>query len=336
MSQIWEAIPEPNDLANDVERRIYPNAIVRESLSTNGTVTTDTVVLATHLGVQKLEILRIQATWWSGPVSASVHMSHREDIVVFLDFLQTHAEELRYVSFHIVLEKTNLPYPHNILRNLALEYLDADFFVATDVDFIPNFGAYRGLDSLLHDDKSKVRQCLVDRGLFVLPAFERFMPKDGREVTEDMLPKTKADLQAQFKEKSVIGFHMGGSPLGHGPTNFQKFLRNNTEAFYDIEYKNVFEPYVMGYRPGIPRFWEEFRGYGYNKFSWYMELHRACYEFYALRDFYLVHMNHVMVRRTAKKEQTDANRESWREFKAYLSKRYQQTCLGHVNHSPAR
>ena len=111
-----------------------------------------------------------------------------------------------------------------------------------------------------------------------------------------------------------------------GPTNFPKFLRNATGTFYDIEYKNVYEPYVMGYRPGIPRYWEEFRGYGYNKFSWFFELHRACYEFGVLRDFFLVHMNHPMVDRQLKHDQTEDNRETWKQFKSYLSGRYKQTC----------
>ena len=112
----------------------------------------------------------------------------------------------------------------------------------------------------------------------------------------------------------------------HGPTNFPRYLKNETSVFYKIEYKNVYEPYVMGYRPGLPRYWEEFRGYGYNKFSWFFELHRACYEFGVLRDFFLVHMNHPMVERTQKHDQTEDNRDSWKRFKSYLSHRYEQTC----------
>jgi hypothetical protein len=328
-------MPEPVDRTTAFERRIYPNAIVRKQHpGINVNNTDNTVVLATHLDVARLETLRVQATWWDGPVSASLHISTRDDIAVFLEFWRNQLVDLQYVSFHVVIEKTGLPYPHNVLRNLALEYLDADFFVATDVDFIPNFGAYSGLNHLIHD--AKVRRRLVDRGLFVLPAFERFMAPDGEHaVTEDMLPKTKADLQQQFKDNHVLGFHMAGSPLGHGPTNFRKFLSNDTPNFYDIEYKNVFEPYVMGYRPGLPRLWEGFRGFGYNKFSWYMELHKACYEFYVLRDFYVVHMNHPMVSRADKNDQTEANRASWKQFKTYLAKRYQQTCEGEYAHTTA-
>ena len=33
----------------------------------------------------------------------------------------------------VMLEKTKEPYPHNTLRNYALDYLGGDFFVAVDV-----------------------------------------------------------------------------------------------------------------------------------------------------------------------------------------------------------
>lgn len=345
LHQIWDSIPEPvRD--GTAERRIFPHAVVRQvhprlqqqqqeeeqQQSTHKQqhgAAADTVVLATHLDVSKLDVLRVQATWWGGPVSAALYVRRAEDIDVFLQYQRTHAQDaLRYVSFHVVLEKTAvpLPYPHNILRNLALEYLEADFFVATDVDFIPIQNAYEGLDKLLHEPRTKLRKELTNHRVFVLPAFERLATGGRDAVTEDMLPRTKTDVQDMFKKKTVIGFHMAGSPLGHGPTNFPMWLKHKTSTFYEIEYKNIFEPYVMGYRPGIPRYWEDFRGYGYNKFSWYMELHRACYTFAVLRDFYVVHMNHPMVSRTAKRDQTEDNRDYWKQFKQYLSGRYKQTC----------
>ena len=337
MHQIWGSIPDPVDRNRAAERRIFPNAVVRQShplvvvrddndMKQHSTAA-DTVVLATHLGVPKLDILRVQATWWGGPVSATLYIKNEEDIAVFLDFLQNHNNELQYVSFHIVLEKTtNLPYPHNILRNMAIEYLDAHFFVAVDVDFIPNLNAFEGLNAMLHEPRSKLRSELTNHRLFLLPAFERIAHKNSETVTEDLLPQSKAELKDMFKKKKLIGFHMSGSPLGHGPTNFPLWLQNKTDVFYEIEYKNVFEPYVMGYRPGIPRYWEDFRGYGYNKFSWYMELHKACYQFAVLRDFYVVHMNHPMVSRDTKHDQTEDNRDYWKQFKFYMSGRYKQTC----------
>jgi hypothetical protein len=58
----------------------------------------------------------------------------------------------------------------------------------------------------------------------------------------------------QFQKKSVPG--------GHGPTQYEKWL-NSTNTSGDIygisitkEESNRFEPYVLGFKPGIPRYWE--------------------------------------------------------------------------------
>lgn len=57
-----------------------------------------------------------------------------------------------------------------------------------------------------------------------------------------------------------------------------------------------------------------------------MELNRGCYSFGVLRDFFLVHMNHPMVAREDKHDQTESNRGHWQKFRAYLNVRYKQAC----------
>ena len=281
----------------------------------------DGIVLATHLGVQKLETLLIQARWWGGPVSAGMYITSPDEIDLFVKFVEDHEFTLRYTSFHVVLEKTSLAYPHNILRNLAMDYLDGDFFVAADVDFIPTPDCHRQLVDLFARNP-RVRQKLVTKTVLVLAAFERHMPKADREVTEDLLPQTKAQVIDMVKTGKGNGFHMAGSSAGHGPTDYEKWMGNKTNDFYGIPYKNIFEPYILGYKRGIPRYWQDFRGYGFNKFSWFFEIHKAGYEFAVLRDFWVVHMNHPIPDLKKKNNMTDRNRGHWRKSKDYLSKQY--------------
>ena len=101
-------------------------------------------------------------------------------------------------------------------------------------------------------------------------------------------------------------------------------MENKTNEFYGIEYKNVFEPYVLGYKRGIPRYCQDFRGYGYNKFSWFFEIHKAGYDFAVLRDLYVVHMNHPIPPLKQKNDMTEWNRGHWKKFKDYLSKQYKK------------
>mmetsp|Transcript_15052 Transcript_15052/g.28793 ORF Transcript_15052/g.28793 Transcript_15052/m.28793 type:complete len:408 (+) Transcript_15052:125-1348(+) len=316
MHTLWDSFPPPVNALESAVNRALPNIIQRET-----TVTEDVIVLATHLGVQKLDTLLIQARWWGGPISASMYIKSAEEIDQFLQFVEEHEFTLRYTSFHVVLEKTELPYPHNILRNLAMEYLEGDFFVAADVDFIPTPDSHRQLVDLFKRN-ARVRQKLVTKTVMVLAAFERHMPKNNQEVTEDLLPRNKAEVIEMVKSKKGNGFHMAGSSAGHGPTDYEKWMANKTNDFYPIQYKTIFEPYILGCKRGIPRYWQDFRGYGYNKFSWFFEIDKAGYDFAVLRDFYVVHMNHPIPPMKKKNQMTDSNRGHWKKFKDYLSKQY--------------
>lgn len=339
MHALWDSFeaPPPDAAIHRVIPNILqrPSAIQNDKLDDELTSGTDRIVLATHLGVQKLDTLLVQARWWGGPVSAAVYMKSSDEIKSFVKFVEEHEFSLRHTSLHVVLEKTNLPYPHNILRNLAMDYLDGDFFVAADVDFIPTPDSHANLVKLLQRN-TRVKAKLMKRTVFVLPAFERHMPNAHREVTEDLLPTTKAGVIEMVKSGQGNGFHMAGSWAGHGPTNYEKWMAHDTirDDFYRIEYKNIFEPYILGYKRGIPRYWQGFRGYGFNKFSWFFEIHKAGYEFAVLRDFYVIHMNHPIPELKKKGEMTDWNRLHWKAFRDYLSKRYPQKKLRQQAQTP--
>lgn len=316
MHSLWDSFSPPADPLTDAVQRAIPNIIQR-----NTTIKDEVIVLATHLGVQKLDTLLIQIRWWGGPVSASIYLQSADDIDTFLKFIELHSFAFGQTSFHVVMEKTELAYPHNVLRNLAMDYLDGDYFVAVDVDFIPGPGSHRNLVDLFERDK-RVREKIRTKTVFVLAAFERQMPTPEKEVTEDLLPRTKDEVIEMVKSHRGNGFHMAGSSSGHGPTDFEKWMGHKTNDFYGIPYKNIFEPYILGYKRGMPRYWADFRGFGYNKFSWFFEINRAGYEFAVLRDFYVVHMNHPRASMSNKNDMTERNRVYWKRFKDYLSKQY--------------
>jgi hypothetical protein len=255
----------------------------------------DDIAMVTHGSVVKLERLLLQIQRWGGPTSVGMYLSELQDIDVFLDFYRNHRNELDYVSFHILLEPTNPQgYPHNLLRNLALDQLGTDFFLAMDVDFVTPTNCHRNLKTLIQTDAT-VRDQLRSKTLLVLPAFERFETNNtpGAPLT---VADTKAALVKQLDKNEVAPFHLEKFPLGHGPTNFTKWLelehQTATKSTYPVEYVKLFEPYVVGYRHFVPRYWPHFRGFGFNKLSWIMECNFSGFQFAVLRDFFVVHLNH--------------------------------------------
>mmetsp|Transcript_25098 Transcript_25098/g.28139 ORF Transcript_25098/g.28139 Transcript_25098/m.28139 type:complete len:126 (+) Transcript_25098:183-560(+) len=109
--------------------------------------------------------------------------------------------------------------------------------------------------------------------------------------------------------------------MSHKPTEFFNWGLGKSIPkgnFYDITMGPTFEPYVLGYRHGLPRYWDSFRGYGFNKMSWFKNLDMVGYKFCTLLDYWVIHLNHNNNRRN-RKQHEDWNRPHWKIYKKYHS-----------------
>ena len=343
LENLWTNLGEPVANATETYNAILTNAVYTPMQQQQRHNHTKEITLLTHTGTSKLDNLWRQIRWWNGPSCVGMYLKSLQDIEAFVAFLEAHKEDLfpsssssmaKYpTTFHVMLEKTLLGYPHNILRNLVMDHSETDYFLAMDVDFVTSPNAHDGLLGLLQSDPAIIER-LHHRWLFVLPAFELLQIKhphnnsflthsDGTRVspTEDMLPRTKEEVLARKQNNTLLIFHIQQGKA-HRPTRFDLWEKKDLEAtFYTVEYEGTFEPYVLGYRKGVPRLWTEFRGFGFNKVSWFTELHRAGYQFASLRDFWVVHMNHP-VSKAVKKEFSERNRPYLGSFMKYLKDHY--------------
>lgn len=341
----------------------------------------DDVVLATHGSVAKLDVLLTQLEYWNGPASVALFMDDGPTQIPLLDsFLQEYENQLVNASFHLYMEhapntvdsfytvgeestesESTLPpvslgYPHNILRNLAMENCGSNYFVALDVDFIPSpRNAYsRLLATLWANNGTVARYMQQERRVMVLPAFEVFARKGETIATADQLPTNKSMLEEMVNSKQAQSFKHDKARANHAPTVFGKWFQtpqldetvlwdmvyNNAtksnqstnsivtkgkkkkkspDLYYPITYKPRFEPYVLAYKPGIPRYWTAYRGFGRNKVSWFSELARAGYQYATLTQVYLVHLDHP---NTFNRQQLDRNKLQDPAFYEYLENRY--------------
>jgi hypothetical protein len=211
-----------------------------------------------------------------------------------------------------------------------MEHIGSDYFVALDVDFIPSKDSYPGIVSLLRSNE-ELRKELLDHQLFVLPAFEIFPRKGETSASPDMIPTSKSHLKNMTREQLARSFLEKDCSQGHNSTNFERWFEeknggsnkeDDDKSYYSITYSKRFEPYILGYSPGIPRYWPYFRGYGNNKLSWFMELDRAGYLFGVLTRFYVVHLNHPRASRERRLKQKKHNDGQNTHFLEYLVQRY--------------
>lgn len=240
------------------------------------------VTLVTQMSMIKTDRLVNLLERWDGPVSCAVYLPSIESILDFFSFVKNQKHESFHdmVSLHVILERPGAAYPINRLRNLALENIETEYFFYVDVDFIPSQGIYHRLRDFVTLNTNPKRYST----LYVVPAFEvRGSPS--------VLPRTSDDLSGMILSGKAQGFHMEYFSKGHNSTNFTKWLGCHGKS-YPIEYTYMFEPYVVGSIHSIHHFDARMRGYGLNKWSWFVEANLRGYYFEVLCGIFLVHMDH--------------------------------------------
>lgn len=243
---IFNAIPLHNDSA------IKPLTIehfVRRKGST--TIAKNDIVLATHLSTEKFQNLVAQLKHWNGPASVAVFIRSAEDIDLLYKATEENQKNFRETSFHLVLERSfELPYPGNILRQVALGGVESHYFLALDVDHVPM--PHDCHNKLLASVLPKISNASKHDTLFVVPAFS----------ASEKLPLSKQDVLKLEKERKIDQLEKLSSPESHGPTKYQTWLESTetSGATYSISITSdqsmEYHPYVLGFKPGIPRYRE--------------------------------------------------------------------------------
>lgn len=258
------------------------------------------ITLVTHCSTDRLERVLLQAQRWTGPLSVAVYIRSKENIHEFFSFVKNHTHDFRNAAFHVYAENDveadgrqdeealmAKGYPQNILRNVATGHIDTDYLLALDADLVTQKDAHQRLRNILGNESSTMYRAIRQRTFFVLAAFE------GEEI-----PDSKAEVVQAYREEKAIGFHMDVFPVGHGTTNFRKWTRNRSGPYYRVRYFPRFEPYVLAFKHGLPRYYEPLRSGYYDKISFFVEARYIGYKFLVLRDFFVFHQNKYINRPT--------------------------------------
>jgi hypothetical protein len=297
--------------------RTIPNILARRSA-----VAKDDVTLTVHTGptINRLNRLLFLIHRWGGPVSLSIRVTSSSEIQTFQDFVTQHLDQLQQTAIHLLMESPGYEYPHNILRERAMQETETDYFLALDVDFMTIPECHDKLRALLKTDPTLV-QALHKKTMMVLPAFNHEFKLKDNQLQDHVLPSTKEEALKMVQRNELTPFHVARFFPGHGPTDFGKWSKEQFDgSWYPINYAMRFEPYVLGYKPGIAHYWEGFRGFGFNKCSWFIESHYKGYQFGVLRDFFVIHLNHPYSQSRGKRQAVAL--EEVDRFGDYLVKEY--------------
>lgn len=284
------------------------------------------ITLTTQIGVDKGKMRRLAALAmrWNGPLSVAIRITSKEELQKLQEEMIHFMDDLRKVAFHFYFEDGSNLYPNNILRNIALDQTTSDYFALFDVDFFPSpINTHEHLQTVLHQNP-QISEKLDDKVAFVLPAFELLEKIPGDEInsTHELYPETKEDI---IDNENIQRFHWNTAPQGHRSTKYDRWMKKNDKASYPIQIQEYgYEPYIIASKKNVPRFFNEFRGLGINKLSFYADLQYSKYKFEVLSDFFVFHVFHS----SSYGNQQQRSLLTWKSkkcissFMAYLEKTY--------------
>jgi len=170
------------------------------------------VSIVTQLSVERLNSLVKMAEAWQAPISAAIYVfSHQNanDVIEKIDHVRSNSASFRkYVHVHLVsiLHSVytsltyELPYPINLLRNIAWNYTRTEWVFILDADFTPSTQCNSDIIKLLtrfnnnnnydnHDKKNNHNDNNNNPydNVYVIPAYEV-------DKSESILPSTKDQL----------------------------------------------------------------------------------------------------------------------------------------------
>lgn len=269
------------------------------------------ITMATHMGVGKYARFRVLVQRWNGPISVAVIIHSLKELEEFHVFVSQSIELLHHVTFHYYIEfapELRTAYPQNILRNLALEHVQTDYFLVNDVDIFPS---PLSTHDLLRDTIAShmdVQQKIHNDTFFAIPMFDlhEMIEEEALIFNHPSFPETKRDAK-RMNATGIISQHLPiRHPRGHRAINYTKWFATgsndsddmSSRVSYPIKHENKFEPYVVGSKlmkhngGHIPPYYPYYRGFGFDKYSWYAELEFAGFKLEVLRDFFMFHVNH--------------------------------------------
>ncbi|KAF5274149.1 hypothetical protein FQR65_LT04547 [Abscondita terminalis] len=217
------------------------------------------ITMVTQMSIDKFSVLEETCRRWNGPISVSLYLEEENLFTAMRYINQSKELKNRYnIAYHVLFKKGTYQ-PINVLRNVALKYVNTPYVLLNDVDLIPGLNLYNLI-------KSQIKK---------------------RETVE--IPLDLVQLNELWNKGDIIPFHQSSFPRGHRSTNYQKF--KTSDQPYTIKYEPNYEPYVV-VESSVPLYDERYVGRFWNKNQHILELDAAGYEFIVLSKLFLTHKYH--------------------------------------------
>ncbi|XP_066260700.1 beta-1,4-glucuronyltransferase 1 isoform X2 [Euwallacea similis] len=218
-----------------------------------------------------------------------------------------------------------LPYPQNLLRNLARKNCQSKYVFLTDVDIIPSKGMAESLNKFYENQKCS------GKCAYVVPTYEL----DERVY----FPPNKTDLVRMANKGLARPFHHKVFIYNQYATNFSRWQQykdpdDRVRISHPVtNFEFLYEPFYIS-TDNVPPHDERFVGYGYTRNSQVYEMFVAGYEFFVLSPIFTCHWG-LQVKKSRppwREHQNNLNRKQFDNFKKEIFARYNKDPLNMIKH----
>jgi hypothetical protein len=270
----------------------------------------ETVEIVTQLSIDRIQRLETICSVWNGPIVAAILDEDRatekasqqtaQQILQILENVVTSR-----VGFHslttilVSREKSSghCSYPINGLRNIALQSATSEFVFLLDVDCIPSQDLFDSLVGTSEMKNSLRNLCIQYVGAVVVPCFEP--SEDAPFNPQNPFTSHEVRSLANLPSPQLRQFAINEFDRGHGATNYPVWLSwsdqsNRFLQYYQVDYQEGFEPFIIVARILAPPYCEELVGYGRNKILHLYHLSRLGMSFWVTTSGCIVHTPHSL------------------------------------------
>ncbi|XP_013385682.1 beta-1,4-glucuronyltransferase 1 [Lingula anatina] len=217
----------------------------------------------------------------------------------------------------------DIPYPNNLLRNVALRNSVTGYVLVIDIDLRTSDNLFEDFRDFIATNRIIVEDPkTLETMLYVVPAFE--------VESNQTIPSIKSQLVNLWDKGIVRPFYEEVCPRCHKYTQYHawKILQKSSklEMSFQVEWRDPWEPFVIAPKT-IPYYDERFKQYGFNRISQACELHIAGYSFNVLNNAFVVHKGFKTtdVFHKTKQEDMKKNKLLFRQFKEDMKTKYRDS-----------
>mmetsp|Transcript_20903 Transcript_20903/g.37662 ORF Transcript_20903/g.37662 Transcript_20903/m.37662 type:complete len:407 (+) Transcript_20903:41-1261(+) len=244
----------------------------------------------------RLSTLRHTCERWKGNISLAVYTNKTEETIIehLVQDMKCDKEQLTVTCIPPFEELKGKGFPYNYLRRVALDAAVTSHIVYLDMDYVPSSDLEESLYSpavlkeFTHDNKLAL----------VVAAFEVFGESSNITVPRSRKINGESQVTAYpFKFFDRNGQHlMKKSTRFHAPTNFGRWMTENTNLVYPLEcVTKDFEPYIVVQKcKHLPPPQDQFIS-GHDKVSWIRHLVLSGYAFKSIAGPFCIHLPHARI-----------------------------------------